>query len=507
MSLFQFGIRRLSSGQRRPVGENESALPSHMPSLPESGLGQVEFDAMASSEVGHLADPAPSAAKKRKKRGKYVQYTPEERARIGRYAVENGNEKARLKFQSNFSNLSESTIRNFKKAYLEKLNHERKQARPKQVTAITAQPRGRPPILLELDGKILQYLKALRSRGGVVNIDVVRASTLALIESNPSTSQQLVKFNMPRSWVQSIYRRLGFSKRMGTTGRPPVPQGLFNECRREYLRDIYDKVQKYGIPPDLVLNADQTPSSYISVGKSTMTKRGEKSVPIKGITDKRNITLTFVVSLSGEFLPIQIIYAGKTTASQPRGFKFPKGFCISQNPKHWSNEQETLKLIDEVVNPYVVKKRSDLKLAETQKALMVWDAFKGQKTEAVEQKLTSCNIELVTVPPNMTLFFQPLDLTVNGVAKKYMKKEFFVYYSSSVKQQLDSGKRLEDIDVDFRLTVIKPLHAQWLVNMFNFFTSQKGADVIVKGWKKAGIVGVLDGTIVLPSEDPFSELI
>ena len=48
--------------------------------------------------------------------------------------------------------------------------------------------------------------------------------------------------------------------------------------------------------------------------------------------------------------------------------------------------------------------------------------------------------------------------------------------------------------------MIKPLHAQWLVNMFNFFTTRKGADVIVKGWKKAGIVGVLNGTI---GEDPF----
>ena len=64
-------------------------------------------------------------------------------------------------------------------------------------------------------------------------------------------------------------------------------------------------------------------------------------------------------------------------------------------------------------------------------------------------------------------------------------------------------KPLEDVDVDFRLTVIKPLHAQWLVDMFNSFTTQKGAEVITKGWKKAGIVGILDGTIVLPSEDPF----
>ena len=84
-----------------------------------------------------------------------------------------------------------------------------------------------------------------------------------------------------------------------------------------------------------------------------------------------------------------------------------------------------------------------------------------------------------------------------------MRKRFIVYYSSSVKQQRDSGKQL---DVHFRLTVIKPLHAQWLVDMFNFFTSQKGAEIIINGWKKAGIVGVLDGTTVLPSEDPFEAL-
>ena len=32
------------------------------------------------------------------------------------------------------------------------------------------------------------------------------------------------------------------------------------------------------------------------------------------------------------------------------------------------------------------------------------------------------------------------------------------------------SEQLEDVDVNFRLTVLKPLHAQWLVNMFNFNT-------------------------------------
>lgn len=47
-----------------------------------------------------------------------------------------------------------------------------------------------------------------------------------------------------------------------------------------------------------------------------MAKRGEKSVSIKGLSEKRNITRTFVITLAGEFLPLQIIYGGKTDATQ-----------------------------------------------------------------------------------------------------------------------------------------------------------------------------------------------
>ena len=36
----------------------------------------------------------------------------------------------------------------------------------------------------------------------------------------------------------------------------------------------------------------------------------------------------------------------------------------------------------------------------------------------------------------MTHFFQPLDLTVNGEAKRLMKDKFTTWYSDKVKQQI-----------------------------------------------------------------------
>ena len=64
-------------------------------------------------------------------------------------------------------------------------------------------------------------------------------------------------------------------------------------------------------------------------------------------------------------------------------------------------------------NPYFVQTRKSLNLPVTQRALIIWDEFKGQMTDKVKSLLSTLSIELVPVPANMTHFFQPLDLTVN----------------------------------------------------------------------------------------------
>ena len=176
------------------------------------------------------------------------------------------------------------------------------------------------------------------------------------------------------------------------------------------------------------------------------------------------------------------------------------------DPKHWSNKDETLKLIDNIINPFAINKCKELKLVPTQKCLLVWDMFKAQATQAVKDKLAALNIEVAPVPANMTHFFQPLDLTVNGAAKKYMRTEFINYYSEQVLHQLTAGTAEDDIDVDLKLTTIKPLHAQWLVNLFNYLTSDIGKEIVLKGWRKAGISGLLDGSTTLPEADPFKEI-
>ena len=44
--------------------------------------------------------------------------------------------------------------------------------------------------------------------------------------------------------------------------------------------------------------------SYVSREKSTFSSKGSKNVPIKGLDDKKQITVTFVVSATDSFLPM-----------------------------------------------------------------------------------------------------------------------------------------------------------------------------------------------------------
>jgi len=80
---------------------------------------------------------------------------------------------------------------------------------------------------------------------------------------------------MPHSWVQSVYHRMGYGQQIDTTVCPPVPKGLYSECERDIR-------VKYSTPLQLVINADQTPSSYVSVGRKTMAQRRNTNYLSKG---------------------------------------------------------------------------------------------------------------------------------------------------------------------------------------------------------------------------------
>ena len=135
----------------------------------------------------------------------------------------------------------------------------------------------------------------------------------------------------------------------------------------------------------MVINLDQIQSKYVPGCNKTQAPKGIKSVSVAGSTDKRTITATFNITMDSKFSPMQIIYGGKTSKSIPP-VSFPDSFLVSANKKQYSNERDSLKMLEHIIIPYVKKQRQNLSLDPQYPPLLIMDMFKGQKTPSTSKK-------------------------------------------------------------------------------------------------------------------------
>ena len=149
----------------------------------------------------------------------------------------------------------------------------------------------------------------------MVNTAIVLACAEGIIKNYDSNLLAANGWNLvPTSnWGKSLLRQMGFVKgRVSTTAKIAVPN--FEEVKAQFLLDINVGVEMDEIPPALVINLDQTGIHYVPAGSWTMEKEGAKKVEIVAADDKRQIHVTavFAGTLSGDFLPPQLIYKGTT---------------------------------------------------------------------------------------------------------------------------------------------------------------------------------------------------
>lgn len=176
-----------------------------------------------------------------------------------------------------------------------------------------------------------------------------------------------------------------------------------------------------------------------------------------------------------------MIYQGKTLACLPR-YSFSPDWNVTFTQNHWSNEEKTQEYIRKIILPYIQRKRRDLNLQDDHPALVIYDEFKGQLTDAVHSLLDSNHIYVVKVPPNCTGRLQPMDLAVNKSVKDFLCKKFQVWYSEQVEKNL--REKVTKV-VDTRMSIMKPLGAKWLEELHKYLLQNKS--LAINGFKAAGI--------------------
>ena len=421
-----------------------------------------------SSAIASANKQVRAVLEKSNKRGKYNKYSDKERAKIGKFSAENGTKACVRKYSKQFTSINESTVRRFKRQYHEEVSRKRKNGENESVTELVINKRGRPVILGEsLDEIVKKYILTIREADGIVNTPIVIAGARGIVHKIDRT--MLTKYGGPasltRGWANSILKRINFTRRAGTTQAKISPQD-FEKQQIKFLQEIVDIVTMEDIPPELIINWDETGLYLVPSSNWTMAQKGTKRIRIRGLKDKRMITGVFCGSLIGEFLPPQLIYGGKTDQCHPVA-PFPADWDIHHNIKHWSNEVTMIRYLKTVIVPFIASTRALLGVDNKQAALAIFDCFRGQVTEQVVSVLSESNIHSVIVPPNCTDRLQPLDLTVNKMAKDFLKREFQEWYTKEISKKYNTSTGIMDGLVDLSTSRMKNVGVSWLIRLYD----------------------------------------
>ena len=275
---------------------------------------------------------------------------------------------------------------------------------------------------------------------------------------------------------------MGYVKRKGSNaGKITVSQ--FNEIQEEFLADIKAEVVMNDIPNDLIFNWDHTGIQLVPTGQWTMNWAGEKVIAITNSDDERQVTAVFVATMTGQYLPPQVIYKGKTVRCHPK-IDAPKGWDIWHSDNHWSNEDTMKRYIEKIIVPFISQKRQSLDLPASQPSLAIFDCFRGQTTPDILSLLEKHNIIAIQVPANCTDKLQPMDISINKPIKDEMKKRFQSWYAAEVQKQLKEVP-VGEVKVDVASTAIKTKSANWTISAWQALEGRP--EVAVNGFKKAGI--------------------
>ena len=88
------------------------------------------------------------------------------------------------------------------------------------------------------------------------------------------------------------------------------------------------------------------------------------------------------------------------------------------------------------------------------------------------------------------------------MAKQFLNGKFEKWYADEITKQLKLGKDIYGVNVKTTLTILKPIHSNWIIDLYDYL--RNNSDCIKSSFEQAGINEAL--LIDLEPEDPFYDL-
>ena len=233
-------------------------------------------------------------------------------------------------------------------------------------------------------------------------------------------------------------------------------------------------ISEHQVPEPLSVNSDQTGVTYGAGALQTYAPIGSKQVEVIGKDEKRAFTLMVGVSMSGEVLPFQAIYAGKSPLSLPskdapsytkatQDLNFHLEF--SGNETYWSTMATMQSYVTNILAPYFESHRQRLGLPDQ---LCIWQIDCWSVHQSLEfhswMRKYYPWIRIHYVPANCTSLFQPCDIGVQQVLKLAIRWTALKNIVDDTMQQLRSGIKPSNVVFEKRIAIVRNRSVDWLVN-------------------------------------------
>ena len=200
---------------------------------------------------------------------------------------------------------------------------------------------------------------------------------------------------------------------------------------RVFLARVAATCSLLDIPPDLVVNFDQTGVVLFNPSVYTWEVRGTKRVlRASASTEKAAITAVLATSANNDILPPQLIFTGRTDRCHPEGFESFPDWHITHSETHWSSVQTMKDYVEKVLEPWINRKRHELGRPANHPAMIVLDLWAHHRSDEFVDLLVSKGMFPVFVPGGSTGSLQPQDVSFNRPFKAKLSQQFDDWFIS-----------------------------------------------------------------------------
>ena len=277
-------------------------------------------------------------------------------------------------------------------------------------------------------------------------------------------------FHCRESFVRKFLQEtMDWSLRRSTRAGKKTPDGVTYILTNAYFRIVHT-ISENNVTITISVNTDQTLVTYSAGASETYAPKGSKQVEVVGKDEKRGFTLVVGISMSGEALPFQAIYAGKTDHSLPsqdapdyhKATKELKFRFESGGDNHWSTQGTMKTYVQYILVPYFEVHRQD------PNQVCIWQIDCWSVHRSAEFRNWMYNtypwIRIHYVPANCTGLFQPCDVGIQRVLKLAIRRSALQDIINDTTEQLDCGIDSKMVTFEKKLPVVRDRSVRWLVN-------------------------------------------